>query len=115
MDLISVRAAWHGLPSDSPRSGKRGCRALCSLISTPRRRAVSNPGRNTKQLELVVLVVCRLQHPRDKLVDILLAVAGVAALDEVVADAREAADWAVHFEGPQELRALLEIGSDSVD
>ena len=51
-----------------------------------------------------------LHHAVDELIDVLLAVAGVAALDEVVADAREAADGAVHLERPEELGALLQGG-----
>lgn len=52
----------------------------------------------------------QLEHAADDLVDVLFPVARIAALDEVVADAREAAHRAVHLEGPQELGALLRVG-----
>merc|ERR1712228_672861 len=57
----------------------------------------------------------RSKHAPDKFVHVLLAVASIAALDEVVADARETADGAIHLERPQELGALLEVRPDRVN
>merc|ERR1719440_1401871 len=57
----------------------------------------------------------RLQHLRDELVNVLLAVASIAALDEVVAEPADTAARIVHLERPQKLGAVLEVGANVVD
>lgn len=56
-----------------------------------------------------------LVHGADQVVDELLAVAVLAALDEVQALLGQAAVGRVELEGPQEVGGLLEGGADGVD
>lgn len=57
-----------------------------------------------------------LVHLADEVVDELLAVTQVTTLDEVLelAGAETASGWG-QFEGPQEVRGLLEVGANGVD
>ena len=57
----------------------------------------------------------RSKHAPDELVNILFAVAGVAPLHKVIADAREATNGTVHLERPQKFCAFLEIGPHSIN
>ena len=55
-------------------------------------------------------------HLRDQLIDVLLAIAQIAALDEVLELPRaEAAGGIAQLEGPEEVGGLLEIGADGED
>ena len=57
-------------------------------------------------------------HASDQVVDLVLAVAEVTALDEVVGDAAVSTGWCAQFEGPQEVVGALEVranGEDLVD
>jgi hypothetical protein len=56
-----------------------------------------------------------LQHALDKGVDVLLAVAVLAALDEVVELLLEAAVGGRELEGPEEVVGLLEVRADGED
>ena len=59
-----------------------------------------------------------LVHPPDELVDVVLTVAGVTALDVVVPLLLEASQRRLQLEGPQEVVGLLEVranGQDLVD
>lgn len=56
-----------------------------------------------------------LRHSLDELVDLVLAIAEVAALDEVVRLLGPAAGRVAQLEGPQEVGRLLEVLSDGVD
>merc|ERR1711965_313763 len=67
----------------------------------------------TRKRESAALRPC-LQHLPDQVVDELLTVARVAALDKVVADTRHAAGGVVHLKRPQEFGDLLEVGAGRV-
>ena len=56
-----------------------------------------------------------LVHTADQVVDLVLTVAEVTALDEVVGDTSVTASWCAELESPQEVVGALEVGADSVD
>merc|ERR1712050_42290 len=69
-----------------------------------------------------LLFVCKklhqslyLVHAADQVVDLVLTVAEVTALDEVVGDASVSAVWCAQLESPQEVVGALEVGADGVD
>ena len=57
----------------------------------------------------------QLDHLPQELVDLVLPVAEVSTLDKVVGLLSPSPSWVVQLEGPQEVRGVLEVGSNRED
>eukprot|EP00307_Rebecca_sp_RCC1486_P012144 CAMPEP_0119417242 /NCGR_PEP_ID=MMETSP1335-20130426/15256_1 /TAXON_ID=259385 /ORGANISM="Chrysoculter rhomboideus, Strain RCC1486" /LENGTH=349 /DNA_ID=CAMNT_0007442409 /DNA_START=70 /DNA_END=1118 /DNA_ORIENTATION=- len=121
----AARAASHAAFSSLGQPGpsashadaclKTSARVLTAARRHPARRAARPVPASAHAPTLSKCADVMLVHSRDELVDELLAVAGVAALDEVRGDLLEAARWRAQLEWPQEVVRLLERRPDSVD